>query len=134
MKALWGSLLGLGLLWFVVAAAVDSPAPADRPATAGSPEYRVPDPPPGSQEQLTERAKALAIGRVPSGATLTPVSSKPRYFKGDTLTPASATDPTAVAGYEIVFEATLAGKPISRITVHAAPSDRVVFVKQEQVP
>ena len=131
MKILWAIVVGLGLLWFAVAAAVGTnPGPKATP----TPSYKVPDPPAGSAEQLTERAKALAIARVPSGATLTPISTTKKYYKGDDLKDASPSDPNAVAGYRIVFEATVAGKPVSRITVNTAPPDKVVFVQQESVP
>lgn len=126
MKRLWLLVVGLGVLYLMMWAVVKQ-GDVNRPAVAtqalSTPDTTAPG--------LVERARADAIGRVPSNATIDIVSAVPKRFKGENLEPTSLTDRNASTGVEITLVANVDKKPVSKL-IYYATSSKVLFVRQEQ--
>jgi hypothetical protein len=127
VKILWVIVVILGVIYLGVWAAgkdkgTSSPAasPVTHAGSGGS-----------SGDQLAGIAKGDAISRVPNTASLEVDSIKPGVFSGPDLQTAHSLGGGTTAGFEIVLVATVGDKPVSKLTYHAAPPDRIVFVKQE---
>ncbi len=132
-KTLWLVTVGLAVLYlgvWAVGTEGDSVVPRQTALPAAAE-----DAPDRSAEQravLEESASADAAGRVDSRATLEVTGVKPKFFSGPDLQPVAFAAQDAKAGLEITILARVDGEPVSKLTYHAVPPDRVVFVRQEE--
>lgn len=133
--ALWLVTAGLALLFLAVWAADRESEVIPRQTPRPGAEAPVAEATPEQSAQQRERLNALAIEsaktKVDSRAQVKVDSVTVGSFKGADLQEASPADPDAQLGTVIVLVATVDGRETSKLTYHAVPPDRIVFVKQE---
>ncbi|HEY8108841.1 MAG TPA: hypothetical protein VIF43_02425 [Patescibacteria group bacterium] len=129
-RVLWLATAGLALLFLAVWAADgdDRVIPPQQPRSQAE---ATPDQSAAQQEKFKDLALSDAASRVDSRARIGVESTTVGTFKGPDLQSTGPGDPAGTLGTVLVLSATVDGRPVSKLTYHAAPPDTVVFVKQE---
>lgn len=126
MKSLWLVVVGLGLLYLAIWSLTKGPhGPAVPPQN-----QRVQQ---GSGPVLAEIARGDVVGRIDPQAKTEIVSVAPKRLAGDDLHEVPFAAPEGTVGFAIVIAAIVNEKQVARLTYHAAPPSKVVYVKTEQV-
>ncbi len=125
MKRLWIIVFILSLVYVAVWAGMRASNASNKAVSSPTP-IATPD---ASTNGLVERAKADAIGRSPSNATIEVVSVVPAKFVGPQLEKTKITDSAGKPGFVITLMAQVEGKDVTKLVYHAS-SGTVVFISQ----
>lgn len=127
MRTLWFVTVGLGVLYMAVwGVTKESRTAKIEPSPVGVTQ--------GTGPALAGIAQGDAISRIDPGATTQVTSILPKRLAGEDLHEVGLTSQEGFMGFQIVLTASLNERPVAKLTYHAAPPTKVIFVKKEAIP
>lgn len=127
MKRLWLATVGLGVLYLTIWGLTKE---SRRVTPVATPTGIIQ----GTGPALAGIAQGDAISRIDPAATTKVESITPKRLAGEDLHEVDVTSREGTVGFKIEILANLNERPVARLTYHAAPPTKVVFVKQEVFP